>query len=460
VIPAFTDCHIHFSGMVRLRKVVDLIDTTSRAEAMEAMFARSRVIEPDEWVIAQRANHNGWPERALPTREELDTIPNPVVLHHISGHVHIVNSRAIEIIGVSAFRNVKGGVYDSEGRFTGVIEEGSHDPVTEYINALPDQYEDWIPELQALLEIGVAEIHPVDPGMLMQHEPFDVYQRLKEEGKLPLRVKIYYDQRPVGPVKVRSGFGDGWVGYAGHKIFLDGALGSRTAALRERYSDVDRTGVLVHSDKELYEIIVESFRRGLQVMAHVIGDRGLDQVLAVLERLQAEGITSTWPVKLTHVEMCHPDQIARIARLNVVCDIQMAQLPSDAPYLPRIIGEERMQHCFVLRSMFDAGIVVTGSADAPVESTNPLTGIQAAVLRCPSMNPSEAITLAEALRMYTINAQRLMRNEAQKGLLKVGHLADITVFREDLFTVGPEKLIECKVAATIVDGKIAYRRPE
>jgi predicted amidohydrolase YtcJ len=200
------------------------------------------------------------------------------------------------------------------------------------------------------------------------------------------------------------------------------------------------------------------FEAGEQIMAHVIGDRGLDQLLSVLERLESEGVRSDWPVKLTHCELCHPDQVKRIARLGAFCDVQPAELVGEAEYLPYILGTERMQHCFPFRSLVDAGVVCAGSSDAPVDSANPLIGIRAAVVRHPLMNVDERISLNDALKMYTINAQKLVRNDHQKGLLLPGYIADVAVFQEDLFDVSPDALTQCQVAATIVDGRVAYQR--
>jgi predicted amidohydrolase YtcJ len=159
-----------------------------------------------------------------------------------------------------------------------------------------------------------------------------------------------------------------------------------------------------------------------------------------------------------HCELCHPDQVERIARLGAFCDMQAGQLTSEASFLPSVIGRERMMHCFPFRSLIDAGVIVVGSSDAPTEPPNPMIAIRAAVVRHPTMNLDERISLHEALQMYTINAQKLIMNNHKKGLLVPGHLADIAVFEDNLFAVHPEALDECKVAATIVNGQIAYKR--
>jgi predicted amidohydrolase YtcJ len=291
-----------------------------------------------------------------------------------------------------------------------------------------------------------------------QEEPIEIYQQLENEGKLSVRFRLYYAELPAAPFTVASGFGNDWVAYGGHKIFVDGALGSRSAAMREPFCDTGGKGILRFTDEELYETVKEDFVKGLQLMAHVIGDRGLDQILNVLEKLKNEGVESKWPVKLTHVQICRPDQVARIARLGVYCDMQPYHLVSDGRYLPAAIGKERFDCCIPLASMVNAGIIISGGSDAPVEPHDPLKGIHAAVLRGPGLNDAERISLHEALKLYTINAQKVIKNEHRKGLLRPGHLADIAVFEENLFAVASEDLLMCKVAATIVNGVIRFRR--
>jgi predicted amidohydrolase YtcJ len=310
--------------------------------------------------------------------------------------------------------------------------------------------------MKETLEIGIAEVHAISADVVLAGEAVHIYERLRNEGKLAMRVRLYLTDLQDG----RNMEEDEWLSYGGHKIFVDGAFGGRTAAMNEPFVDVNTKGILRYNDQELYEDIRNTFVSGVQLMAHVIGDRGMDQLLNALERLDSEGIRSGWPIKLTHCELCHPEQIRRIARLGAFCDVQPNQLISESSFLPAAIGVERMKHCFPFRSMIDEGVTIVGSSDAPVDPDNPLIGIHGAVVRHPEMNLEERITMDEALKMYTINAQKLIKNDHNKGLLKTGYVADITVFQEDLFAVSPEDLLNCKVAATIVNGKIAYRRDD
>jgi predicted amidohydrolase YtcJ len=456
VIPAFTDVHHHFSASAHQRssKFVWLDSARSLEQAVNTLITRSQTTAADEWIVGIQLNHNQFTtDRRVPTRTDLDAIPNPVLITHQCGHCYFVNSRAIEKVGHDKWDGIAGVCRDSDGRMTGVLDDGADAPLRPlFTNFCGDCLDNWCTCANEALEFGIAEVHAISADAILAGENVHAYETLRDSGKLGVRIRVYLteldEKRPVVE--------DDWLSYGGHKIFVDGAFGGRTAAMREPFGDADRIGMLRYTDEKLYETIKKTFEQGVQLMAHVIGDRGLDQLLSVLERLESEGVRSDWPVKLVHCELCHPDQVERIARLGAFCDMQPGQLTSEASFLPDVIGFDRMQHCFPLRSLMDAGVTVAGSSDAPVDPENPMIGIHAAVVRHPAMNPAEKISLHEALQMYTINAQKLIKNDDRKGLLKVGFMADITIFQDDLFAVAPGNLGDCKVAATIVEGRIAY----
>jgi predicted amidohydrolase YtcJ len=456
IIPAFTDCHMHFSGAVRSSHAVDLADTKSLDHAVRLLLERAKASGPDDWVIGVNMNENAWPERRLPTRDDLDAIANPVMVQRVCIHKNCINTRALAMVGEAVYDAVAGGLRDARGRLTGVLEEDAAVPVARAMRGGRDKAEDWLCYMDGVLAFGVAEVHAVGTRKVIMEENVALYEKLRATGKLPIRFRFYWNSLPKRAVP--SGAGDDWLAYGGLKVFVDGAYGARTAALREPYADAPHRGMMIHSDEELYGLLRAAFERDLQVMAHCLGDRALDAMLDQIERLNAEGISSKWPIKFTHVELCHPDQFERMARVNGFCDVQPCQLVSDAPYLETIIGSARKQQCFAFRSMIDAGLTLAGSSDAPVESTNPLTGIKAAVMREPTMNLAERITFEEGLKMYTINPQMMVRNDHRKGLLKEGYVADIAVFERNLFDVEMEALPDCRVMATIVDGRVRFRR--
>jgi predicted amidohydrolase YtcJ len=450
VLPAFTDPHAHCSQLARFKTAVDLFETKSKEEAIDLLFKKSQGTDPNQWIVGTKAQEGSWTVPSVPTREELDRIPNPTVVLRICLHSLFANSRAIELIGVEKFAGLEGAIRDANGAFTGTFEEAARVPFFEQVKSdAPDAVfrslcHEW-------LSYGLAEIHPI------ADEDFEYYQKLSLSQPLPVKFRLY-PHNPSLNFSMISGQGNSKLCYGGLKIFLDGSIGARTAAVRAPYADVGSNGVLLYSDEDLYSTVTQTFEHNVQLMVHCIGDAALDQFLNVLEKVQANGIVSRWPVKLTHLEICHQDQIERMTKLNCVCDVQPHMIISDSPFLETILGSETSQICFPIRSMIEAGLVVTGSSDAPVEPIDPLTGIWAATVRTPQVNPEEVIDLDAALKLYTINPQKVIMNDGEKGLIKSGYVADIVVFQEDLFEVPLNDLRSCHVAWTLVDGEVVYSR--
>jgi predicted amidohydrolase YtcJ len=369
-----------------------------------------------------------------------------------------VNSAAIALVGEERFAGVHGVVRDADGKMTGLLaEEEAQGALQSYAENITDEPALWEDAFRRLLSEGTAEIHAIGTNTVFMHESLRFFQQLRAAGKLAVRCRFYLTNFPHGQFAVQSTFGDDWLGYAGFKIFLDGVLSAKTSAVRDPYV-TGGTGTLVFEDEQLYETVKKCYQKGLMLMAHCIGDRALDQILTALERVKAEGIESAWPAKISHLEIVHPEQIERLARLGAVGDIQGGFSTLLAPFIEAIIGPERAKRFVPARSLHDAGILCVGSSDAPIEITNPMYGIHGAICRNAVTGTDECITLDEALRMYTINAQRLLKNDHRKGLLKPGYIADIAVFEDDLFAVPPETLATRKVAATVVDGKVAFRK--
>jgi predicted amidohydrolase YtcJ len=454
ILPAFTDVHVHFSQVVKFNLSVDLARTKSKAEAIDLLLERSRAInDPTQWIVGMNLQEEKWSEPVLPTRWDLDAVPNPTMVVRNCLHTRIANSLAIEFVGESKFGFSENIFRDAEGRLTGIFKEAEawiafaevldSDPPEGAFRELCDQ----------CVRFGLAEVHPIcDVGI-------EYYEKLNAAKPLPLKFRFYRQNLEL-KFSMPSGTGNSKFSYGGYKIFIDGGVGSRTAAVREPYLDVHTSGILNFTDSDLYNSIKAAFESDVQVMTHCIGDAGLDQLLNVLEKLKADGCWTRWPFKLTHLEVSHKDQVKRIAQLGCFCDMQPHMIPSDSDLLVMILGPERASECFPIGSMVEAGIVVAGASDSPVEPIDPLTGIWGAVVRTPAMNLAERLTLDEALKMYTINAQKLIMKDKEKGLIEPGYVADIVVFEDDLFAIDPNDLRQCKVAATIIDGRVAYSRSQ
>jgi predicted amidohydrolase YtcJ len=292
VTAALTDVHQHFSAWARAQSpsslYISLYEIKSLEEVIEMLLVRSKITAPEDWVIGVAMDHNIWKNRRVPTRLDLDVIPNPTLITHQCGHSYYINSRAIELIGESKFDSSVGVCRDGDGRMTGVLEEEGHAPLCRYFQTrLKNEPQDWIDAMQYALSMGIAEVDPICSNIVLAHESIRVYEKLRDADKLSIRIRYYLtdlsDAHDSSPH-------DEWLSYGGRKIFIDGAFGGRTAAMREPFRDTGQTGMLCHTNEDLYEIIKETFNCGLQLMAHVIGDRGLDQILNVLERLVSEGI--------------------------------------------------------------------------------------------------------------------------------------------------------------------------
>ena len=465
VIPSFTDAHVHCASYVRQKLGVDLSRTTSMEEALDLLRKAAEEKRPDQWIYGKGLNENNWKERRLPTKEDLKDIIQPVLLMRICCHVHIANDRAMQEAGIDLLRNIKGACRTPEGELNGILEENAALPLNKaFEESLKNDSrleQAFDATFQELLSLGIGEFHTVGAGGIGLGEDAGIYQTYRDEGRLPLRTVFYFDSLPSLPI--RSGFGDSWISYGGFKIFLDGSLGGRTAALCEPYVDKEGRGILLYEKEDLEKIVSLAAERDIQLMAHAIGDAAIDLFLDVLEKLRKRGVVWKFPVKATHMQVCSPENVNRAGALGLFCDVQPHQIASDILMAPQRLGEERSSWCFPLASLKKAGAILVGSSDCPVEPLNPLLGIQAAMLRKNSQgfpetgwNPAEALSLEEGLEMYTLNPQKLLRRDFWKGSLERGKVGDVTVFNQDLFATAPEDLGACSVKATVVGGKIGW----
>ena len=449
VIPAFTECHCHLASIVRDRKFVDLSGAKTYEEVMEIIVNASKTVPEGSWIFGAKFNETKFPDKRIPKRDDLDVIKNPVVIQRICCHLDIINSAAINIIGEKKLESLEGVLKDENGRLNGFLQESSIQCVIPYIDKIPLSDDDFNDVFNEYMSYGVAEIHTVGANCSGLSEHIYQYQDMKQRGKLPVKIVVYLDQE----TDIGSYLGDDFVSYGGLKIFMDGSLGAQTAALREKYNCCDGTGILNHTDEELLHILEKANSKSQQIMAHCIGDRGIEQIVRVCEKIKMK-----YPVKLTHVQLCPKDLIERISKLNIITDVQMHMLVSDSPLLEMWLGKERIKDVFPINSMIKAGITVTGSSDAPVEPFNPMTGIWASVVRPSNTSQEENIPLEEALKMYTSNAQKLTGRQDRKGTLEKGKIADIAIFDCNIFEIDPNKLKECHVVQTIINGKIMWER--
>jgi predicted amidohydrolase YtcJ len=277
-----------------------------------------------------------------------------------------------------------------------------------------------------------------------------------------LRIVCFHDALPN--YSFRSGFGSSLVSFGGFKLFCDGSIGGRTAALSAPYDDDPSTsGRLNHSDEELYELVRAAHRRGIQVQIHVIGDRAVDQALRIVSRvIEEEGVPKR-PYRFNHMTYCPQALIGKVRDLGVVIDAQPAQPFRNRHMAPARLGAQRLPFAYAYRRFLDEGILLTGSSDGPIEDVNPWSGIWAAVNRTDENGvplryspPDDRLSLDEALRMYTTNPWAALGRGGERGKIRPGFKADFTILKGDPFDLPAGELKDVRHSRTFLDGRCVW----
>lgn len=460
VVPGMTDGHLHLNMYAKQRFALDLEDAVSLRDLLERIRNAAATCPPDRWIYGVKFNNARWNDPRMPNRWDLDGLGlfQPVVLQRICTHVNVANGRAL----------LRGGLIGSpESDHDGVLLEEAAFPLLETMKAElfgGGRMEELLGDAcRELASYGVTSIHPCGADYYGMEEGLDLYQGLFRKNKLPVRVFSYHDKFPVPPL--RSGFGDGWVTFQGYKLYLDGTIGARTAALSEPYADdPDNRGLLNHSLEHLIGLLREARARGLQTLIHTIGDAALDQALDALEAVEsASWPPLPYPYRINHLQVCRPDQVARLAALPVFGDVQPSFVPSDLGIAPLRLGLVRVNWSYAWRTLLEAGIPLSASSDSPVESLNPWRGVWAAVNRTDDAGnpeggflPDQKLGLDQTLHMFTTTPARAVGREKDLGRLAPGCLADFAVLEDDLFAMPQEELLHVKVRFTFAGGACTW----
>jgi len=468
VIPGLVDAHLHFEsyslGLARIDAETDTV-----AQLQERVAARAGELPEGTWIRGHGWNHNRWGGE-FPTRASLDQVAprHPVYLTAKSGHAAWVNGCALELAGVTAgTADPTGGalVRDASGAPAGVLLEAAAGLVS---HLLPE------PSLEEAVEAmrrGTAEAHR--RGLTGVHDLDGVralraWQVLRERGQLGLRVVKSIPgslaERAVD-LGLRTGLGDAWLRLGGVKLFADGALGPRTAWMEAPYEDEpDNCGMPLGSRAELERAVLKAAGAGLACYVHAIGDRANREVLEILATArQQENGGPRLRHRIEHVQVLRPEDLGRLAELQVIASMQPIHATSDMEIADRHWGA-RAQSAYAFRALLERGTHLAFGSDAPVEPIDPLLGVHAAVTRrrCDGSpgpegwQPQQRLTVEEAVRAYTVGAAYAGGGEDRVGALRPGMLADLTVLDRDLFAVPPMEIAETAVCATYVDGRCRY----
>jgi len=474
VVPGFTDCHLHFMSYGLSLKEIDLAGVPTLEEALARVAARAAETPAGHWLKGRGWDHSLWAGGAFPTREDLDRVApeHPVFLERKCGHAGWANSRALELAGITAETpDPPGGAIDRHpvtGQPTGILRENAMHLITSLLKepALEEAVEAIKAGMANAHKQGLVGIHTMEGAPALR-----AFQQLRATGELKLRVLMQIPEENLAAaiqVGLRSGLGDERLRIGGVKVFSDGALGAHTAYMLAPYADdPDNYGIAVATAEHLREVVGQASRAGIAAFIHAIGDRANRQVLDAIEASRRAGEGLHLRHRIEHVQIIHPDDMPRLARLGVIASMQPIHATQDMLLADALWGA-RCAGAYAWRSLLDAGAVLAFGSDSPVEDLSVLKGIHAAVTRrradgSPGPDgwyPEQRLSVAEAVYAYTAGAAYASGEEAIKGTLSPGKLADLVVLSQDIFTVDPMAILDTEVVATMFDGEFVYSRQD
>src|SRR5688572_8355103 len=470
VVPGFIDAHVHFvDGGFRLSSV-RLRDGKTPAEFIARIKAFAATAPAGAWISGGDWDHELWGGE-LPRRDWIDSVTpnNPVWVNRLDGHMALANSAALKAGKVTrATRDVAGGtiVRDGAGEPTGVLKDNAMDAVNAVAPNPPAELED--KALDAAMSYvaaqGVTSIHNMGSW-----NDLAIFQRARAADRLRTRI---YAAVPLSTwEKLRDtvaarGRGDAWLRIGALKGFVDGSLGSHTAAMLEPFTDAPAdTGLFVNTPEDLYQWVAGADKAGLHVMVHAIGDRAIRTQLDIFERVATENGPRDRRFRIEHAQHIAPPDVARFAQIGVVASMQPYHAIDDGRWADRVIGPERAKGTYAFRSLRDAGATLAFGSDWFVAPPTPLEGIYAAVTRrtLDDRNPAgwvpeQKISVEDALRAYTRGSAYAAFDEKERGLLVAGALADFAMIDRDLTRIAPEQIRDARVVLTAVGGRVVHER--
>jgi predicted amidohydrolase YtcJ len=464
VMPGFNDAHVHLAAAGQTKLSVDLNGCTSLADMLRRVEAAARQAVPGQWLLGGGWDHTLWANQTLPTRQDLDhvTAGHPVLLDRVDGHIAVANSAALGIAGVTKQRqNPAGGQFDRDanGDLTGIVREApAQDLIQKHIPPpSPDQRRRAI-----LLAVKDAATHGVTSVQdNSDWEDFLVYQQLEREGLLTVRISewLRFDD-PVDLLlkhKAAQPAGDRMLHTGMLKGFMDGSLGSRTAALLSPYADDPaNSGLPRYEQTRLNAMTKERAAAGFQIGFHAIGDRGVEMALNAL--------ANSGPAmrnRIEHSQVVEPQDISRYKSLGVVASMQPSHLLTDMNWAESRLGPQRAHFAYAWKAFLDAGVPLAFGTDYPVEPITPFRGVYSAVTRRneagdKSYFPEDKLTVGEALFAYTQGSAYAEFSDTYKGRLAPGYVADFVVLDRDLTAIPPGEILKTRVLQTVVGGRTVY----
>jgi predicted amidohydrolase YtcJ len=465
VFPGFNDAHTHLGGAGQTKLHVDLTGVGS----LEAMLAKVKAFADmaprGHWLTGGNWDHTLWASKELPTRQQLDRVTgdHPAFLNRIDRHIAVVNTAALKAAGVTEkTQPPQGGAIDldAQGEPTGILRESAQGLVEKVIPP-PTEVERRKGDALAIadaLSHGVTSVQDFSPW-----EDFIVYEKLEKEGALKIRISEWLPFKAPLPdlLKMRAHHdaNDPMLHTGMLKGFMDGSLGSRTAAMKAPFTDdAGNSGLPQYTEDQLNAMTVERARAGFQIGFHAIGDRA---AAMALEAYGQPGVSSTARNRIEHAQVVDPADISRFKQLGVIASMQPNHLLTDMNWAEDRLGPQRAAYSYAWRAFLNAGVALALGTDYPVEPVTPFRGLYAAVTRMNEMGtktyfPENKLTRGQALYAYTQGSAYAEFAEKRKGKLAPGYDADFVLVDRDLYTVDAPAILGTQVRATFVGGRNSF----
>ncbi|GLB58512.1 amidohydrolase [Cytobacillus sp. NCCP-133] len=472
MLPGFVDSHMHLIGHGERLIRLDLSKYTSKQEVLLAVKRFAETVEEGDWVIGEGWNENLWDLPEPIYAHELDQyVPNhPVMLKRVCRHALAVNS--LGLIKANISENTEcppGGVIDKDkqGKLNGLLKDQAQELLFNVLPAVSDNY------LKKALRAAIKDAYKL--GLTGGHtedlnyyggfgHTYQAFKQVIEEEDMLFRAHLLVHHEVIEDMAEAGGSflgGGEYIEFGAMKIFADGALGGRTALLSHPYADDPTTsGVAIYSQEQLDGLVEKARQHDMPVAVHTIGDQAFEMALNAIEKHPLKGVGRD---RLIHAQILRKDLIGRAKQLPLILDIQPRFTASDFPWVIDRIGEENMEYCYAWKTLLEEGVPCAGGSDAPIEPANPFLGIHAAVTRTniddPNKTvyyPSEALSVYEAVSLFTKGSAYAASHENDRGVIKEGYYADFTILKDDIFSMPKQQIAGITVDKTVISGKLVY----
>lgn len=472
VIPGMVDAHAHFGGLAQKLRAVDLVGTKSYDEVIARVVEKAKTTPKGTWIIGRGWDQNAWGDTRFPTHEKLSAaLPDhPVALERVDGHAAFANMAAMRLAELTAAtKDPSGGkiIRDAQGNPTGVLVDNASSIVERKIPSptMADTRAALKDAIAVMHRWGLTGVHDAGASAAM----IDLYEDMAKSKELGLRLYVMIGDdstalRKYMAMGPRSALYDGQVWVRSIKLYADGAMGSRGAALLEPYSDdPNNTGLLLSAPAHIRDVAERALKSGFQVNTHAIGDRGNRVVLDAYEQALKTVPTADHRFRVEHAQIINYDDIPRFAQLGVIPSMQASHQTSDMYWIGKRLGPTRVLGAYAWRSLINSGVIIPNGSDFPVEEVNPLISFHASIARQDANDwpaggwfPEQRMTREEALRSMTLWPAQAAFQEKEMGSLTTGKFADFVILDQDIMRVPAELVLKTKVLATYVAGKPVF----